>query len=173
MANRFDYFPLYYLRLLLDTQDMSTLEFGAYMRILLHAWDQKPVGSVSRDETALAAIGRVSPDEWAGMRAKILGRFKIGRGNRLLQKRMKAVYQQVLAASEGRSEAGKIGAEARWAKQRKNGDAPAMRSHNDRNAKETKGNETKEEEKKLPPSHPRKNSVADKARAVLAEVTRE
>lgn len=136
MANQFEYFPLHYRKLLADTDLMTTEEFGAYVRLLLKAWDERPVGTLPQDDSQLARMARVTLDVWKSMKPVVLARFQPvkQKGERLSQKFMRQIYQQIREQTQERSEAGSHAAKARWAKEKH---ADALRPQSDRNAIQT------------------------------------
>jgi uncharacterized protein YdaU (DUF1376 family) len=165
LANEFDYFPLFYRQLLIDTADMTTLEFGAYMRLLLHAWDQQPAGTLPSDGTTLARIARVAEDtEWSKVSRAVLSRFKPGGKGRIRQKKMCEVYADLQNRAKSKRDSGINGAKARWDK---NKHANALRSHTDRNANKSKSNESnhiRAGEKEDPPKDPDPDPLVVQAR---------
>lgn len=62
MAKTAPYMPLYIADYMADTAHLTALEHGAYLMLLMNYWQtQKPL---SNNPRKLAAIARVSADEW-------------------------------------------------------------------------------------------------------------
>lgn len=116
MANEFDFFPLYYLKLLADTSDMSTLEFGAYMKLLLRAWVETPPGSLPDNDRVLARYAGLTPSEWSHSGPTLRLRFEPPRNGRITQKRMTSVYADLKRRAKEKSDAARQSAKCRWDK---------------------------------------------------------
>lgn len=64
--------PLYIPDYLADTGHLSTIEHGAYLLLIMHYWQNRGLPS---DESRLARICRMTPDEWADARETLAGFF--------------------------------------------------------------------------------------------------
>lgn len=93
---------------------MSTEAVGAYILILCKAWRENPVGTIPDDDKVLARWARLSSKAWASCRESVLAAFSDGDDGRFHQKRMMAVYQEMLENSAKKGRAGKVGAQKRW-----------------------------------------------------------
>lgn len=91
---------------------MSTEEVGAYMLLLCKAWRENPPGSIPSDDYTLARWTRLSPDRWTECKLRVLAPFKLGSDDRYHQKRLRAIYQELVEIQRVRSEAGRAGANA-------------------------------------------------------------
>jgi uncharacterized protein YdaU (DUF1376 family) len=126
MANELDYFPFFLRRFTADkhVQSMDGVAVGAYMLLLIIAWDESPVGSIPDDDAQLQRWSRLSPEMWEKVRSPVRSCWEARDDGRLHQKRMQAVYREVIADIRKRSRAGKIAARARHGR-----GGSAMRSH--------------------------------------------
>lgn len=70
-----DWMPFYVDDYLGDTGELSTLEHGAYVLLILHYWKHR---GLPNNDQRLARIARVSETDWAGMRDALAGHFKDG-----------------------------------------------------------------------------------------------
>lgn len=166
MANEFDYFPLYYLRLLKDTAHMNNEQFGAYVRVLLNSWDVKPVGQPKDDDMQLAAMAHADPERWKVLKPIVMARFKGPVKGHYLQTRMCNTYRELRRVMRAKEERARLGGLAkaqkaqekqiRLLKQKEAGRKAVLKPAN-----KTKPNQTKEKEIK-----PNQTSSADVA-AVL------
>lgn len=107
---------------------------GAYFRLLCHAWADEDC-SLPADERQLAILSRLGA-RWKRMRAEVMACFEPHptRPDRLVNARLYAVRQEQEAHAERMSEAGAIGAHARWQRHGKR-NAIASDPQSDRNAK--------------------------------------
>lgn len=126
--DKLPYFPLYVLDIQADehVDVMSTLEFGAYMRLLIKAWHQEPCGTVPDDDLILAKWSRLTITQWKKARPAVAKAFVTGSDGRLHQKRMKKEF----AKFKKRSESASANASKRW----EGGNADAMPNGCDGNA---------------------------------------
>lgn len=106
---------------------------GAYFRLLCHAWADDDC-SLPADERQLAVLSRLGP-RWKRLRAEVMACFEPHptRPDRIVNHRLYAVRQEQDAHSERMSEAGAIGANARWHRHGKRS-AIASEPQSDRNA---------------------------------------
>lgn len=146
MANEFDYFPLYFRRLLIDTDDMTTLEFGAYMRLLLKAWDEKIPGTLPNIPSDLARKARVDDAVWEQVSPTVLSRFKNLDRPHISQKKMRQVYADLRRLKKTKSSQASAAAKSMWDRKKH---ADALREHSGGNA-----NETETKIKNSPPKPP-------------------
>jgi uncharacterized protein YdaU (DUF1376 family) len=143
VANKFDYFPLYFRRLLIDTDDMTTLEFGAYMRLLLKAWDEKIPGKLPNSASDLARKARVDDATWEKVGPTVLARFKDLDKPHITQKFMRQVYADLCRLKNEKSKHSSAAAKSMWDRKKH---ANALREHSGGNANKTKTeNKTKPE----------------------------
>jgi uncharacterized protein YdaU (DUF1376 family) len=144
MANEFDFFPLFYRRLLIDTSGMRAEQFGAYVLLLLAAWDETPVGTLPDDDLILAHFARVESVDWLAMKPIVMARFQPALKGRWSQKRMRIVYDDLKARQRVKKEESdqkRANAKSGW-KKRKH--APALHPQSGRVAVAMeKENETK------------------------------
>lgn len=124
--DKLPYFPLYVLDIQADehVDAMSAEEFGAYMRIIIRAWHQEPVGTVPNDDATLAKWSRLTLARWKKVRPAVEKAFVVGSDGRLHQKRMKKEFSKF----KKRSDAARQSANERWAKTC-DGNANASPSH--------------------------------------------
>lgn len=110
----FPYFPLYVSDLLGDdkviVQDLT--QFGAYMRLLCLAWQQKPPASIPSDDAVIAKMLGVPTSEWAGLKPTVIQCWQL-RGNRYYNKRLKQVFDEMIDARRKRQTAGQLGGKQR------------------------------------------------------------
>ena len=116
--------PLWTDALLGDTTHLNTLEFGAYMKLLIASW-RTPKCDLPFDDKLIARYAGLSPAQWKGMRSIILQFFtkkwRFGEW-RLHQKRLRKERKYVLQRSIVQSKRAK----ARWLKNNKTRNAEAM-----------------------------------------------
>lgn len=107
-----------------DTKHLTTEEHGAYLLLLMKAWES-PNTSLDDDDDMLARHAKVSQAKWARMKKVVMAFWTLdGRSNRWVQKRLKK--ERRLAAS--RSQKSKGAAESRW-KDYEKGNAKEMLAH--------------------------------------------
>ncbi len=88
---RLDYMPLWISVFLADdkVEMMSTEQRGAYLLLLMRAWQQDdPPASLPNDPKRLAKWAGVSESRWAKISAEVMAPFTIGPDGRLYQKRL-------------------------------------------------------------------------------------
>lgn len=107
----FAYMPLFTGDYLRDTQHLSMSEHGAYLKLLMHCWDQK--GPVPLDERKLMGICNArSTDEIEAMR-RVIGEFFVRMDDGHYNRRMQSEIERSEALSRVRSNAGRMGYEAK------------------------------------------------------------
>lgn len=106
-----------------DTKHLTTEEHGAYLLLLMKAWEYPSV-SLDDDDEMLARHAKVSRSKWAKMKKVIMAFWTLdGRSKRWVQKRLKEERRSAL----GKSHVAKDAAVSGWTK-RKKGNAEAMRT---------------------------------------------
>lgn len=105
------WFPFYAGDYLRDTLSLTTIQHGAYLLLLLHAFTHN--GTVPNDADELAAIAKMSRDEWEKNSIAISKLFKHERCH-WVQKRVKEELEVQAERHKKRVTAGKIGASVRW-----------------------------------------------------------
>ena len=107
----FQFCPIYSGDYLRDTRHLSPLRHGVYFLFLLYCWDQK--GPLPLDEQECAGIGNCrSSDEIEAMRY-ILDRYFTRMDDGHYNKRMQVEIERAEAISRARSDAGRIGYQAK------------------------------------------------------------
>src|SRR5260221_426451 len=124
MANEFSFFPLFVDDLIRDTRDMTTSEFGAYMRLLLEAWNQLPVGTLPDECDRLSRWAFPGQEQalalWQVVKPSVLSRFKPSSkpGGRLRKKRMMLVYAELKTRKREKSRQASDAAKSMHAKKK-------------------------------------------------------
>lgn len=103
--------PIWIGKYMADTMNFTTLQHGAYFLLLMAMWKGK--GVLSADDEDLASTAKLSPEQWAGMKAKILAKFEID-GATMTQSRLATERERAQHVSEVRKAAGAQGAKLRW-----------------------------------------------------------
>lgn len=117
MPNEFEYFPLYPRELLAETSDMTCAEFGAYMRLVLKAWDERQVGTVPDDDSALARLALASgPLEWTALGPAVRNRFQPVKARRLSLTWLRQTYQRLREQKKARVDAARHAANVKYGK---------------------------------------------------------
>lgn len=107
----FAYLPLFTGDYLRDTQHLSMSEHGAYLKLLMHCWDQK--GPAPLDERKLMGICNArSTDEIEAMR-RVLTEFFVRLEDGWYNDRMQREIEKSEVLSRARSDAGRKGYEAK------------------------------------------------------------
>mgnify|MGYP000656188717 CR=1 FL=1 len=110
-------FQLYPRDLLFDTSGMRNEELGAYLRLLLHAWDppldangeKPPIGHLPNESDLLARKSETH-ERWPEVSAAVLRLFRTSEDGRfLIQKRMVEERKKQRQYSKSMSENGKLG----------------------------------------------------------------
>ncbi|MBX9824904.1 MAG: DUF1376 domain-containing protein [Xanthobacteraceae bacterium] len=107
--------PLYIADYLADTAHLRALQSGAYLHLVMHYWMR---GSLPDDDGQLAAIAKLSAEEWADNRAVLRAFF--GHGWR--HKRIDAELRHSEEISAGNRSKARKAANIRWGRVRT--DAP-------------------------------------------------
>ena len=87
MANKPAAFPVFADAYLADTMHLTTEEHGAYLLLLMAAWQQDDC-ALPNDDRKLARITRLSPHKWRVLRETILEFWTVENG-RIFQKRQR------------------------------------------------------------------------------------
>ena len=94
---------------------MGAEEFGAYVSLLLVAWQTELPGTLPNDQAQLPALARMSPRRWRECGPKVLQCWQSCRaGRRIAQKRLVEEYEKALSRYMAKKRAGRLGAERRW-----------------------------------------------------------
>jgi len=104
---------------------MSTTGVGAYMLLLCKAWREDPIASLPNDDTILARWSRLTSEEWQSHKTEILAAFTLREDGRWYQSRLECEFIKAMNLKKKKSEAGKVGAAARWTNQQKIDDGTA------------------------------------------------
>lgn len=118
------WFPLYVGDYLADTRRLTTEQHGAYMLLIMDYWRSGPPPD---DDAVLAQITGLTLDRWKEHRPILSRFFQINRGE-WRHKRIDAELEKAKEVQSSLSDRGHAGAEARWAKKRREqclGDATA------------------------------------------------
>ena len=111
----FAFMPLYTGDYMRDTQHLSLLEHGAYLKLLMHCWDQS--GPAPLDERRLSGICNARSKEEITAVYCVLQEFFVKMDDGWYNTRLMRELQKSNAISQNRAEAGRIGGLARAAKQ--------------------------------------------------------
>ena len=106
--------PLHIADYLADTGNLTTLQHGAYLLLIMHYWQK---GGLPTDDAELAAITRMVPSKWPRVRPTLAQFFT----KDWRHKRIDRELQHAAKLMEKRSERAKEAALKRWAK-----NAPGM-----------------------------------------------
>lgn len=107
----FAYLPLFTGDYLRDTQHLSMTEHGAYIKLLMHCWDQK--GPAPLDERKLYGICNARSKEEISAMLHILEEFFVKMDDGWYNRRLQREIEKTEAISRVRSTAGRKGFEAR------------------------------------------------------------
>jgi uncharacterized protein YdaU (DUF1376 family) len=92
---------------------MTNEQFGVYMRLLYRAWFSDVPASLPSNDAALAAMVGMDASSWGAIKSVVLSPFRLKDG-RYHQKKMRQVYDAVLAKLKAKSDGGIKGAKKRW-----------------------------------------------------------
>lgn len=130
---------------------MTAEQRGVFIDLLAYAWQQTPPCTLPDDDAQLAALAKLPLSRWRRIGGPVRARFQATGDGRLVNRKQKAVYDDMVAHREKRSRAGKKGNEARWGSQGK--------SQSDRNA--SRNATAKPVAKRSPPTPPPKEGEAN------------
>lgn len=111
----FAFLPLYTGDYIRDTQHLSLLEHGAFLKLLMYCWDQK--GPAPHDERRLMGICNARSKEEITAVYGILEEYFVRMDDGWHNVRLTKELQKSEAISQNRAEAGRLGGIARAAKQ--------------------------------------------------------
>jgi uncharacterized protein YdaU (DUF1376 family) len=111
--------PLYVRDYLADTAELSTLEHGAYLLLIMHYWQ---VGGLPTEDAKLARIAKLPIQKWKQTRPNLECLFQPGFKS---HKRIDHELQRAAAIREKAKQA----ARQRWARYAPNGHANASLGH--------------------------------------------
>lgn len=92
------YFPLYCADYAIDTQHLSTLEHGAYLLLLMQAWN-RPGCRLPNDDEHLRKISGLDARGWAKIRRTVLA-FWDEEDGYLVQRRLQKEWKRVAKTAE-------------------------------------------------------------------------
>ncbi len=118
--------PMFPRDFLSATEGLSAVDGWAYTRLLLHSWLEH--GYLPYDPAELARLAKVTPLEWLATWGRLAKFFTVADG-RISQGRLLYELEEARANRKKAKDAGRAGAEARWAAKRDaEQDAVALRS---------------------------------------------
>ena len=147
-----------YMRLWIDDvrgscMDMSAAQFGAHMRMLMHAWER---GSVPADERRLRRI--VGEVDWADM-ADVIDRWSRRDDGTLVHARLERERQRMADEHDRKARAGRSGGQARG----KQNPSRSQAEHQADGQAETKHSHTPILPDSHTPKHPHSDDVCSDA----------
>lgn len=153
------FMQLYVADYLADTLDLSTVEHGAYLLILMTMWRHD--ARLPNDMAKLARIARMSPAKFKPVWAEISRFFEVD-GDSITNHRLSKEHEKARKKSEVRATAGRAGGQAKALKDK---EAASGNCHADAMAfsSESRVREEKEEpigSSKKPPRSPPKRACA-------------
>lgn len=101
---------LYVADYLADTMELSTVEHGAYLLLLMTMWRHS--AKLPNDTVKLARIARLSPAKFKPVWAEI-SRFFVVEGDSITNRRLRKEHQKAKEKSEVRATSGKAGGDAK------------------------------------------------------------
>ena len=110
MSGHDTWMPLYPADYLAATSHLTGAESGAYLHLLMAAWTRG--GSLPNDDSILARLCRLTPDEWAAVRPAVAEFWAIA-GGRWQQKRLIAELAHAEAVYAKRVKAARMGGRPR------------------------------------------------------------
>jgi uncharacterized protein YdaU (DUF1376 family) len=151
MAKKLPYLPLWTKDFIADTHYLTPAEVGAYVRLLLEAWNQ-PDCSLPDDDTFLRRVVGGDPRSWRKMKPNVMRFWQLNDGH-YRQKRLSSEHKNAASRSRSASKSAK----AKWLKFRENEDASAQRTHSERSALTESILQKEKEEERIN----RKKSISD------------
>ncbi len=132
MGSEHFFFPFFWKDFLASTSTWTDEQVGAYLRLLMWAWDRE---GLPADEASVQRLGGWKRGAWRRIWS-VVGEKWVLREGRLVNLRQEEIRRKV----QGRSAAAAASADARWGKERSqdSGNAPEMRTHPPRNARQSK-----------------------------------
>jgi uncharacterized protein YdaU (DUF1376 family) len=103
--------PLYVGDYLKATMGLNTEQHGAYLLLIMAAWQDG--GVLPNNRTQLAAYARMAPEQWA-MHEPILSRYFLVTPEHWVHERVQEELARAKALVQKKSAAGRIGAAERW-----------------------------------------------------------
>lgn len=110
------FMQLYVADYLADTLDLSTVEHGAYLLLLMTMWRHD--AKLPHDMAKLARIVRMSPKKFEPVWAEI-SRFFVVEGDQITNRRLSKEHKKAKEKSEVRATAGRAGGQAKALKDNK------------------------------------------------------
>ena len=107
----FAYLPLYTGDYLRDTRALTPLEHGVFLMLLMYCWDTR--GPLPTDEQDCAGLANCRSNTEIDALRKILRKFFIHMEDGWYNKRMQREIEKSVNISNARSEAGKMGYQAK------------------------------------------------------------
>lgn len=98
---------------MVTTAGMTTVQVGAFDKLMVHAWMQDPPGSLPDDDQQLAAIAGCPLVEWRQIAPLIRSKFRRAR-SRLVLDQLDQLYQEMCDDHAANVAAGRKGARKRW-----------------------------------------------------------
>jgi uncharacterized protein YdaU (DUF1376 family) len=119
-------FQFYAKDFLAGTAHMSCAEVGAYIRLLSHAWDSDPCGTIPVEEEQQRRLAGADIDEWQLIKKNVLAKFQEDERfkNRLVNLRLRITHEDADEHKDNMVNRAKKGAAARW--QKKQHENPAV-----------------------------------------------
>jgi len=147
---------------------MTNEQLGIYMRLLYRAWFSDEPASLPANDSILASIAQVSAERWSEVKSAVLAPWRL-RGERIVQKKMLAVHNAVLAKLKTRSESGKLGACKRWSNNELHSDAIhlPMAKHSNLNLKRNR--KVQRSDKASQVLSASEKEIAESAEAILGD----
>lgn len=109
------YMPLFCKDLDSSTRDMTTAQFGAYMRLLVYAW---PNGGFPNDyETCSRIAGGISEDDWRVLRRRFVVLDEGTNEERLSHRRLESVREEYATKYKKRCESARKARQSRQEQQ--------------------------------------------------------
>jgi len=96
-----------------NVQAMTTLETGAYIRLMCFAWKEDQVGTLPEDDRLLAGLAKLSFASWIRVKDNVMRGFYMSKTDkRWHQKREEQEYEKQKRLREERKKAGHKGGQA-------------------------------------------------------------